>query len=186
MAAIAAPWRFSGFPEEARAMLARLWAGAAPTAAGARPAADGGAAERLLEPRSGPHRRQVRGLCRDASRQARRRGPSSRSRIGRMTARRCRRRRRASCSRICSAADLHRAGRMDRRRRRIDPAALPCPCSTSSRPRDRIVPGGDRGRRRRADRAGAGPCRHGRRRPGAARRCGSRSPPGFPAHAARC
>jgi polyhydroxyalkanoate synthase len=31
VAAIAAPWRFSGFPDGARAMLARLWAGAAPT-----------------------------------------------------------------------------------------------------------------------------------------------------------
>jgi polyhydroxyalkanoate synthase len=29
--AIAAPWRFSGFPDEARAMLARLWAGAEAT-----------------------------------------------------------------------------------------------------------------------------------------------------------
>ncbi|HEX8379420.1 MAG TPA: alpha/beta hydrolase [Allosphingosinicella sp.] len=31
VAAIAAPWRFSGFPAEARAMLERLWAGAEPT-----------------------------------------------------------------------------------------------------------------------------------------------------------
>ncbi|HEX8572220.1 MAG TPA: alpha/beta hydrolase [Allosphingosinicella sp.] len=31
VAAIAAPWRFSAFPDEARALLARLWAGAAPT-----------------------------------------------------------------------------------------------------------------------------------------------------------
>jgi polyhydroxyalkanoate synthase len=31
VAAIAAPWRFSGFPDGARAMLARLWAGAAGT-----------------------------------------------------------------------------------------------------------------------------------------------------------
>ncbi|HEU0098918.1 MAG TPA: alpha/beta hydrolase [Allosphingosinicella sp.] len=31
VAAIAAPWRFSGFPDEARATLARLWAGAAAT-----------------------------------------------------------------------------------------------------------------------------------------------------------
>lgn len=31
VAAIAAPWRFSGFPEEARATLARLWEGAAET-----------------------------------------------------------------------------------------------------------------------------------------------------------
>lgn len=30
VAAIATPWRFSAFPEEARALLARLWAGAAP------------------------------------------------------------------------------------------------------------------------------------------------------------
>lgn len=33
VAAIAAPWRFSAFPEESRALLARLWAGAAPTSA---------------------------------------------------------------------------------------------------------------------------------------------------------
>jgi polyhydroxyalkanoate synthase len=33
VAAIAAPWRFSGFPGESRAMLKRLWAGAAPTSA---------------------------------------------------------------------------------------------------------------------------------------------------------
>jgi polyhydroxyalkanoate synthase len=33
VAAIAAPWRFSGFPGEARSMLARLWAGAAPASA---------------------------------------------------------------------------------------------------------------------------------------------------------
>jgi polyhydroxyalkanoate synthase len=33
VAAIAAPWRFAGFPAEARALLARLWAGAAPTSA---------------------------------------------------------------------------------------------------------------------------------------------------------
>ena len=31
VAAIAAPWRFAGFPDESRAMLARLWEGAAPT-----------------------------------------------------------------------------------------------------------------------------------------------------------
>jgi polyhydroxyalkanoate synthase len=31
VAAIAAPWRFSGFPDEARASLARLWQGAEPT-----------------------------------------------------------------------------------------------------------------------------------------------------------
>jgi polyhydroxyalkanoate synthase len=31
VAAIAAPWHFSGFPDDARAMLARLWAGAAQT-----------------------------------------------------------------------------------------------------------------------------------------------------------
>jgi polyhydroxyalkanoate synthase len=31
VAAIAAPWRFSGFPDEARDMVARLWAGAAET-----------------------------------------------------------------------------------------------------------------------------------------------------------
>jgi polyhydroxyalkanoate synthase len=31
VAAIAAPWRFSGFPDDARAMLSRLWAGAAGT-----------------------------------------------------------------------------------------------------------------------------------------------------------
>lgn len=30
VAAIAAPWRFSGFPDDSRAMLERLWAGAAP------------------------------------------------------------------------------------------------------------------------------------------------------------
>ena len=48
----------------ARASSRRLWAGAQPTVAGARPAADGGAAMRLLEPRPGPHRRQVRGLRR--------------------------------------------------------------------------------------------------------------------------
>ena len=33
VAAIATPWRFSAFPDEARAMLARLWAGAAPASA---------------------------------------------------------------------------------------------------------------------------------------------------------
>lgn len=33
VATIAAPWRFSAFPDEARALLARLWAGAAPTSA---------------------------------------------------------------------------------------------------------------------------------------------------------
>ncbi len=32
VAAIAAPWRFSGFPADARAMLERLWEGAEPTA----------------------------------------------------------------------------------------------------------------------------------------------------------
>lgn len=31
VAAIATPWRFAGFPDESRSMLARLWAGAAPT-----------------------------------------------------------------------------------------------------------------------------------------------------------
>jgi len=31
VAAIAAPWHFSGFPDDARARLARLWAGAGPT-----------------------------------------------------------------------------------------------------------------------------------------------------------
>ena len=54
VATIAAPWHFGGFPDEARADLARLWAAAQPTVAGARPAADGGAAMRLLEPRSRP------------------------------------------------------------------------------------------------------------------------------------
>jgi polyhydroxyalkanoate synthase len=34
VAAIAAPWRFSAFPAVARAMLARLWQGAAPTSKG--------------------------------------------------------------------------------------------------------------------------------------------------------
>ncbi|HEX8481716.1 MAG TPA: alpha/beta hydrolase [Allosphingosinicella sp.] len=34
VAAIAAPWRFSGFPDEARAMLGRLWAGAETTSRG--------------------------------------------------------------------------------------------------------------------------------------------------------
>jgi polyhydroxyalkanoate synthase len=34
VAAIAAPWRFSGFPDESRAMLARLWAAAEPTSLG--------------------------------------------------------------------------------------------------------------------------------------------------------
>jgi polyhydroxyalkanoate synthase len=34
VATIAAPWRFSGFPDEARAGLASLWASARPTAAG--------------------------------------------------------------------------------------------------------------------------------------------------------
>jgi polyhydroxyalkanoate synthase len=33
VATIAAPWRFSGFPDDARAMLARLWAGTEATAA---------------------------------------------------------------------------------------------------------------------------------------------------------
>jgi polyhydroxyalkanoate synthase len=33
VATIAAPWRFSGFPDESRAMLAHLWAAAEPTAA---------------------------------------------------------------------------------------------------------------------------------------------------------
>jgi polyhydroxyalkanoate synthase len=33
VATIAAPWRFAGFPDEARAMLARLWAASEPTAA---------------------------------------------------------------------------------------------------------------------------------------------------------
>ncbi|HEX9946822.1 MAG TPA: alpha/beta fold hydrolase [Allosphingosinicella sp.] len=33
VAAIAAPWRFAGFPDEARSALARLWKGAAPTSA---------------------------------------------------------------------------------------------------------------------------------------------------------
>lgn len=33
LATIAAPWRFSGFPDDARAMLTRLWDGAAPTVA---------------------------------------------------------------------------------------------------------------------------------------------------------
>jgi polyhydroxyalkanoate synthase len=32
VATIAAPWRFAGFPDEARAMLARLWGASAPTA----------------------------------------------------------------------------------------------------------------------------------------------------------
>ncbi len=33
LATIAAPWRFSGFPDDARAMLARLWQGSEPAAA---------------------------------------------------------------------------------------------------------------------------------------------------------
>jgi polyhydroxyalkanoate synthase len=33
VAALAAPWRFSGFPDSARALLAQLWRGAAPTSA---------------------------------------------------------------------------------------------------------------------------------------------------------
>jgi len=33
LATIAAPWRFAGFPDEARAMLAKLWTAAAPAAA---------------------------------------------------------------------------------------------------------------------------------------------------------
>ena len=48
VATIAAPWHFAGFPDDARERLGALWARRAPAVAGARRAADGGAAERLL------------------------------------------------------------------------------------------------------------------------------------------
>ena len=64
VAAIAAPWRFAGFPDEARADARAVVGRRGGDIAGARLPADGGAAERLLEPRSGADGGQVRGLRR--------------------------------------------------------------------------------------------------------------------------
>ena len=58
LALIAAPWRFAGYPEEARADLAALWRSAEPSPS-ARAVADGGAADRFLEARSGTRRCQI-------------------------------------------------------------------------------------------------------------------------------
>ena len=64
VATLAAPWHFAGFPDECARRSRPALGGRAADGGGARPAADGGAAMRLLEPRPGPHHRQVRGLRR--------------------------------------------------------------------------------------------------------------------------
>ena len=187
VATIAAPWHFAGFPDEARGRRSRgSGPSAQPTVAGARPAADGGAAERLLEPRSGPHRRQVRGLRRHWRRQREARtfvtledwandgpplaGAAAREMFEDLFARR-----------PAPARGAWRVGGAI-----VDPArARPARCSTSSRPPTGSSPppprpapaSGSSSRRAMSAWSSAR---------GRARRCGSRSPAGFPALQRSC
>ncbi len=179
VATIAAPWHFNGFPDEARADLARLWADAQPTVAalGLLPMEVLQCAFWSLDPA-----RTVAKFEAFAGARGRRGArPSSCSRIGPMTARPSPRPRRARCSRACSPRDVSGTGRMAGRRRdrRSRGARLPLAQHRLDHRPDR--PRRHRAARRRAARSRARPCRHGRRL-AARRRCfGSRWPAGFPA-----